>query len=60
MATLVASNPQEARKVISILVASLTEACAKRKAGKLGTVRLQAAIKFLQDADNALMLDGTK
>lgn len=60
VATLVAANPQEARKVISILVAALNEAINKRKAGRIGSVRLQTAVKQLEAADLALSLDGAK
>ena len=60
VATLVAANPQEARKVISLLVAALTEAASKRKLAKAGTLRLQAALKHLRDAEHALSLDSGK
>jgi hypothetical protein len=60
VATLVAANPQEGRKVISLLIAALTEAAAKRKAAKAGTIRLQAALKHLRDAEHALSLDSGK
>ncbi len=60
VATLVAGNPQEGRKVISLLIAALTEAAAKRKAAKAGTIRLQAALKHLRDAEHALSLDSGK